>query len=81
VVQSHPGQSVVRSYLENNPSQKRTGGMTQEVRPGFKHQYYQKKKKIAKFTVISHLTVLETTNLNSKSQLKISYQGLEISFK
>jgi hypothetical protein len=36
----------VRPYLEKNPSQKRAGGVAQDVGPEFKPWYCQKKKKI-----------------------------------
>jgi hypothetical protein len=35
----------VRPYLEKNPSQKRAGGVAQDVGPEFKPWYCQKKKK------------------------------------
>jgi hypothetical protein len=42
-VQSHPGQIVHETLSQKNPSQKRTGGVTQSVGPEFKYQYHKKK--------------------------------------
>jgi hypothetical protein len=44
-VQIQPGQIVFETLFQNNPLQKRAGGVTQEVGPEFKPQYHKKKKK------------------------------------
>jgi hypothetical protein len=44
-VQSHPGQIVHEILSQNNPSQKRAGGVAQGVGPEFKPPVPQKKKK------------------------------------
>jgi hypothetical protein len=45
-VRSQPGQSVLKTLSQKNPSQKkRAGGVAQGVDPEFKPQYCQKKKK------------------------------------
>jgi hypothetical protein len=38
-VQSQPWQIVRKAFSQNNPSQKRTGGVAQGVDPEFKPQY------------------------------------------
>jgi hypothetical protein len=43
VVQSHPGQIVLLDPISKNPSQKRTGGVAQDVGPDFKPSYGKKK--------------------------------------
>jgi hypothetical protein len=45
----------MRTYLKENPSQKRAGGMAQGVGPEFKPQYWKKKKKdvLAKWVQIN----------------------------
>jgi hypothetical protein len=45
VVRSQPGQIVLETLSQKNPSQKRTGGVAQGVGPEFKSQHHKKKKK------------------------------------
>jgi hypothetical protein len=44
-VQSQPRKNSVRPYLKKQPSQRRAGGMAQDVGPEFKPQYHTQKKK------------------------------------
>jgi hypothetical protein len=44
-VQSQPGQIVLEIISQNNPSQKRAGGVAQGVSPEFKPQSCKKEKK------------------------------------
>jgi hypothetical protein len=46
VVQSQPGQIVLKTLSRKNLSQKRAGGVAQSVGPEFKPQYWKKKKKV-----------------------------------
>jgi hypothetical protein len=46
IVQSHPGQVVLETYLKTNPSQKRASGVAQGIHPEFKPQYHKKEKKL-----------------------------------
>jgi hypothetical protein len=45
VVWSQPGEVVLKTLSQKNPSQKRAGGVAQGVGPEFKLQYQKKKKK------------------------------------
>jgi hypothetical protein len=45
VVRSQPGQIVLETLSQKNPSQKRTGGVAQGVGPEFKSQHHTHKKK------------------------------------
>jgi hypothetical protein len=44
VVQSQPGQIVLKTLSRKKPSQKRAGGITEGVGSEFKPQYWKKKK-------------------------------------
>jgi hypothetical protein len=44
LVQSQPGKKVCKTLSQNNPSQKRAGGVAQDIGPEFKPQYQGKKK-------------------------------------
>jgi hypothetical protein len=46
MVQSQPGQIVLETLSRKNPSQKRAGGVAQDVGPEFKPQYHKKINKI-----------------------------------
>jgi hypothetical protein len=41
-VQSQPEQTVCETLSRKNPSQKRAGGLAQDIGPGFKPQYCKK---------------------------------------
>jgi hypothetical protein len=43
--QANSSQDPISKKKQNNPSQKRAGGVAQGVGPEFKLQYHQKKKK------------------------------------
>jgi hypothetical protein len=45
MTQSQPRQRVLKTLSPKNPSQKRAGGVTQDVGPEFKFWYCKKKKK------------------------------------
>jgi hypothetical protein len=45
VVQIQPGQKVHETLSQENPLQKRAGGVAQGVGPEFEPQYHKKKKK------------------------------------
>jgi hypothetical protein len=65
-VWSQPGQIVLRDpiYLEKNPSQKRTGRVTQGVDPEFKPQYC-KKKELTPAHIMSYFTFYFYQYVNS----------------
>jgi hypothetical protein len=44
-IRSQPGQIVPCNPILKNPSQKRAGGVAQDVGPKYKPQYHRKKKK------------------------------------
>jgi hypothetical protein len=44
-VRSQPGQTVCELLSQENPTQKRAGGVSQDVDPEFKPQYCKKKRK------------------------------------
>jgi hypothetical protein len=49
MIQSHPGQRVRETLSQQNPSQKRAGGVAQGVGPEFKPQCCKKKKMVKDF--------------------------------
>jgi hypothetical protein len=66
-VQSQPRKIVLQDpTLEKNPSQKRAGGVAQDVGPEFKLQYHKKKKKIAEL-LLHLLPLICLLMLNSTS--------------
>jgi hypothetical protein len=54
-VQSHPGQIILRTLSQKNPSQKMAGGVAQSDGPEFKPQYRKKKKKFGSKSYLASL--------------------------